>query len=133
SEVIAYPAESWIRKADEAWGEAALDHGLADPRFCRMRSAEPNRVARFREGEPAGEPLCRPARTEPRPPRTTQDDLANRIPSLLGSPPSPAIREPRCALRSDDTEASSGYGQRLSDRFRKHGSPGRHARRARHR
>src|SRR5262249_47399042 len=60
-----------IRKADEAWGEAALGHGPADTRCCRMRSAE----------------------------------LASRIPSLLGSPPSPAIREPRCTLRSDDTEA----------------------------
>ena len=27
-----------IRKADEAWGEAALGHGLADTRFCRTRS-----------------------------------------------------------------------------------------------
>ncbi len=29
-----------IRKADEAWGEAALGHGLADTRFCRTRTAE---------------------------------------------------------------------------------------------
>src|SRR5207253_1264519 len=27
-----------IRKADEAWGETALCHGLADTRFCRTRS-----------------------------------------------------------------------------------------------
>ncbi len=27
-----------IRKADEAWGEAALDDGLADTRFCRTRT-----------------------------------------------------------------------------------------------
>src|ERR1700724_2232264 len=26
-----------IRKADEAWGEAPLGHGLADTRFCRKR------------------------------------------------------------------------------------------------
>jgi hypothetical protein len=29
-----------IRKADEAWGEAARDDGLADTRFCRSRTAE---------------------------------------------------------------------------------------------
>jgi hypothetical protein len=28
-----------IRKADEAWGEAALGHGLADTRFCTPRTA----------------------------------------------------------------------------------------------
>src|SRR3954469_22604265 len=27
-----------IRKADEAWGEAARGHGLADTRFCRSRT-----------------------------------------------------------------------------------------------
>ena len=27
-----------IRKADVAWGEAALGHGLADTRFCKRRS-----------------------------------------------------------------------------------------------
>jgi hypothetical protein len=27
-----------IRKADEAWGEAARDDGLADTRFCNPRS-----------------------------------------------------------------------------------------------
>ena len=27
-----------IRKADEAWGEAARDDGLADTRFCKRRS-----------------------------------------------------------------------------------------------
>ena len=30
-----------IRKADEAWGEAALGHGLADTRFCRRRTSVP--------------------------------------------------------------------------------------------
>jgi hypothetical protein len=34
-------------------------------------------------------------------------ELANRIPSALGPSPWPTNREPRCALRSDDTEASS--------------------------
>src|SRR5262245_55327004 len=60
-----------FRKADKAWGEAALGHGLADTRFCRARTAQ----------------------------------LANRIPSLLGSSPQPTNREPRCARRSDDTDA----------------------------
>src|SRR6516164_6154709 len=32
-------------------------------------------------------------------------ELANRIPSLLRSSPWPRDREPRCALRSDDTDA----------------------------
>jgi len=34
-------------------------------------------------------------------------ELANRIPSPLGPSPWPTSREPRCARRSDDTEASS--------------------------
>src|SRR5262249_19425866 len=59
--------------ADEAWGEAALGHGLADTRFCRERTAQ----------------------------------LANRVSSLLGPSPQPTNREPRRALQSDDTEASS--------------------------
>ena len=29
-----------IRKADEAWGEAALTHGLADTRFCKSRTVQ---------------------------------------------------------------------------------------------
>ena len=32
-------------------------------------------------------------------------ELANRIPSALGPSPWPTNREPRCALRSDDTDA----------------------------
>jgi len=32
-------------------------------------------------------------------------ELANRVPSLLRSSPKPTNREPRCSLRSDDTEA----------------------------
>ena len=35
-------------------------------------------------------------------------ELVNRIPSLLRSSPWPRDREPRCARRSDDTEAPTG-------------------------
>src|SRR5262245_2472148 len=41
-------------------------------------------------------------------------DLANRIPSLLRSSPWPRDREPRCARRSDDTEAPTGWGRLLA-------------------
>jgi hypothetical protein len=37
--------------------------------------------------------------------RSRDFGLANRIPSLLRSSPKPTNREPRCALRSDDTDA----------------------------
>ena len=40
----------------------------------------------------------------PRRKRTTEP--ANRVPSLLRSSPKPTNREPRCARRSDDTEAT---------------------------
>jgi hypothetical protein len=36
-------------------------------------------------------------------------ELANRIPSLSRSSPWPRDREPRCARRSDDTDARSGF------------------------
>src|SRR5262249_27642402 len=42
----------------------------------------------------------------PRRKRTTEP--ANRVPSLLRSSPKPTNREPRCARRSDDTDAPSG-------------------------
>jgi hypothetical protein len=35
-----------------------------------------NRLAGFREGEPPGEPLANPARTEPRPPKITKSHLS---------------------------------------------------------
>jgi hypothetical protein len=39
------------------------------------------------------------------PPRKRTAELANRVPSPLGSASWPTNREPRCALRSDDTDA----------------------------
>ena len=38
-----------------------------------------NRLARFREGEPPGEPISQAARTEPRPPRITKAHLELRL------------------------------------------------------
>src|SRR4051812_6319042 len=51
-----------IRKADEAWGEAALGHGLADTRFCRRRTAEWTDIGRYRWRSPfmAGPGLSAP-------------------------------------------------------------------------
>ena len=39
-------------------------------------------------------------------------ELANRIPSALGPSPWPTNREPRCALRSDDTNGTCLSGNR---------------------
>jgi hypothetical protein len=41
--------------------------------------------------------------------RKWTSELANSIPSLLRYSPKPTNREPRCALRSDDTDARSGF------------------------
>src|SRR6516165_4775793 len=51
----------------------------------------------------------------PRRKRTTEP--ANRVPSLLRSSPKPTNREPRCARRSDDTEARSGFEHEAGARY----------------
>jgi len=45
-----------------------------------------NDLARFREGEPPGEPSVLSARPEPRPPAVTQVDFAAEVPALQSSP-----------------------------------------------
>jgi error-prone DNA polymerase len=45
----------------------------------RNEDGAPNRHAQFREGEPPCEPTCAGARTEPRPPRFTNGQLAVRL------------------------------------------------------
>jgi hypothetical protein len=46
--------------------------------------------------------------------RTTE--LADRVPSLMRSSPKPTNRKPRCARRSDDTDARHSQGAQGTDR-----------------
>ena len=74
------------------WRKLSPEHGLSTTRGTQTRWSsvwdsshhpgihlEPslNVLARFREGEPPGEPSVLSARPEPRPPRITQDDFGS--------------------------------------------------------
>jgi hypothetical protein len=78
------PVTKWSNR-DEAFTDIA--------RGIREAAKGLNSLARSREGEPPGEPIRDPARTEPRPPDTTSGQSATAAPN----PPTPARPSPTVA------------------------------------
>jgi putative heme-binding domain-containing protein len=58
----------------------------SQPSVAKRRQSPLNGLARFREGEPPGEPVSAAARTEPRPPRITEPRLAENAHLEIATP-----------------------------------------------